>query len=224
VSIADWPAGEGPREKLLARGCGALSDAELIAIFVRTGSRGKSALDVSRELLRVYGGIHGLLTVDQRVACRQSGFGKIRYATFHAALELSRRHLAERMRDVDALTSPQAARAYLSARLRDRPYEVFGCLYLDTRHRPINFEELFRGTIDGASVYPREVVRAALANNAAAVILAHNHPSGVAEPSSADQSLTHRLKAALALMDVRLIDHIIVGDGESVSLSERGLL
>ncbi len=224
MSIADWPAGERPREKLLARGPGVLSDAELIAIFVRTGTRGKTAVDISRELLRVYGGIRGLLTADQQVACRQAGFGRIRYATLQAALELGRRYLAERMREVDALTSPQAARTYLKSRLRDLPYEVFGCLYLDTKHRPIHFEELFRGTIDGASVYPREVVRTVLANNAAAVILAHNHPSGVAEPSSADQSLTHRLKAALALVDVRLIDHIIVGDGESVSFSERGLL
>ena len=224
MSIADWPAGERPREKLLARGPDVLSDAELIAIFVRTGTRGKTAVDISRELLQAYGGIRGVLTADQQAACCQAGFGRIRYATLQAALELGRRYLAERMREVDALTSPQAARTYLKSCLRDRPYEVFGCLYLDTKHRPISFEELFRGTIDGASVYPREVVRTVLANNAAAVILAHNHPSGVAEPSSADQSLTHRLKAALALVDVRLIDHIIVGDGESVSFSERGLL
>ncbi|MDA9982162.1 DNA repair protein RadC [Gammaproteobacteria bacterium] len=224
MSIADWPAGERPREKLLARGPGVLSDAELIAIFLRTGTRGKTAVDISRELLQVYGGIRGVLTADQRTACSQAGFGRIRYATLQAVLELGRRYLAERMREVNALTSPQAARTYLKSCLRDRPYEVFGCLYLDTKHRPISFEELFRGTIDGASVYPREVVRTVLANNAAAVILAHNHPSGVAEPSSADQSLTHRLKAALALVDVRLIDHIIVGDGESVSFSERGLL
>jgi DNA repair protein RadC len=224
MSILDWPVGERPREKLLARGAGVLSDAELIAVLIRSGARGKTALDVSRQLLETHGGVHGLLTATATAACRQAGFGKARYATLQAALELSRRYLAERMRHVDALTSPGAAREYLSARLRGLPYEVFGCLYLDNKHRPTAFEELFRGTIDGASVYPREVVRTVLEKNAAAVILAHNHPSGIAEPSCADQSLTHRLKAALALVDVRLVDHIIIGRGAQVSLSERGLL
>jgi DNA repair protein RadC len=223
MTILDWPVGERPREKLLARGAGVLSDAELVAILIRSGTKGKTALDVSRQLLQAHGGVRGLLTASPRT-CRQPGFGATRYATFQAALELSRRYLAERMRKEDALTSPQAARAYLNARLKNRPYEVFGCLYLDTKHRPISFEELFRGTIDGASVYPREIVRTVLEYNAAAVIVVHNHPSGVAEPSSADQSLTRRLKAALALVDVRLIDHIIVGDGAAVSFSERGLL
>lgn len=223
MTILDWPAGERPREKLLARGAGALSDAELIAILIRSGTRGETALDVSRQLLETYGGVRGLLNATP-ASCSRKGFGSTRYATLQAALELSRRYLAERMRSENALTSPQAARAYLDARLKDRPYEVFGCLYLDTKHRPISFEELFRGTIDGASVYPREVVRTVLEYNAAAVIVAHNHPSGVAEPSIADQSLTRRLKAALALVDVRLIDHIIVGDGTAVSFSERGLL
>ena len=223
MTILDWPVGERPREKLLARGAGVLSDAELVAILIRSGTKGKTALDVSRQLLQDHGGVRGLLTASPGT-CRQPGFSVTRYATFQAALELSRRYLAERMRKEDALTSPQAARAYLNARLKNRPYEVFGCLYLDTKHRPISFEELFRGTIDGASVYPREIVRTVLEYNAAAVIVAHNHPSGVAEPSSADQSLTRRLKAALALVDVRLIDHIIVGDGAAVSFSERGLL
>ena len=223
MPISDWPAAERPREKLLARGAGILSDAELVAILIRTGTRGGTALDVARRLLDDYGGVRGLLTAGP--ASRSgTGFGPAGYAALQAALELSRRFLAERMRCEDALTSPQAARAYLNAALRDRPYEVFGCLYLDTKHRPIGFEELFRGTIDGASVYPREVVRSVLECNAAAVILAHNHPSGIAEPSSADQTLTRRLKAALALVDVRLIDHIIVGDGAAVSFSERGLL
>jgi len=223
MTILDWPAEERPREKLLARGAGVLSDAELIAILIRSGTRGKTALDVSRQLLDTFGGVRGLLNAAP-ASCSRKGFGNTRYATLQAALELSRRYLAERMRNENALTSPQAARAYLNARLKDRPYEVFGCLYLDTKHRPISFEELFRGTIDGASVYPREVVRTVLEYNAAAVIVVHNHPSGVAEPSIADQSLTRRLKAALALVDVRLIDHIIVGDGAAVSFSERGLL
>ena len=224
MSIVDWPSRERPQEKLLSYGPGLLSDAELIAILLRTGSRGKTAVDVARDLLQSYGGLRGLLTADRFSICRHRGLGGTKYAILQASLELGRRFLAERMQDVDALTSPQAARAYLRAKLRDLPYEVFGCLYLDTKHRPIAFKELFRGTIDGASVYPREVVRTVLATNAAAVIVAHNHPSGVAEPSAADQALTQRLKAALALIDVRLIDHIVIGEGDSVSFSERGLL
>ena len=220
----DWPTQERPREKLLTHGPSHLSDAELIAILFQTGPRGKTAVDVGRELLSVYGGLRGLLTADRLSICRHQGLGDTKYAILHAALELGRRFLAEQMQDVDALTSPQAARAYLKAKLRDLPYEVFGCLYLDTKHRPIVFKELFRGTIDGASVYPREVVRTVLATNAAAVIIAHNHPSGVAEPSAADQALTQRLRSALALVDVRLVDHIVVGERDSVSFSERGLL
>ena len=224
MPISDWPLQERPREKLLSRGPGSLSDAELLAVFLGTGSRGRTALDVARELLLLHGNLRSLLTADQADVCRVAGFGASKYAALQAALELGRRYLSERMQGVDALNSPQAARAYLKARLRDLPYEVFGCLFLDTKHRPITFEELFRGTIDGASVYPREVVRTVLAKNAAAVIVVHNHPSGVAEPSSADHSLTRRLKSALALVDVRLLDHIVVGDGELVSFSERGLL
>ena len=224
MPITDWPAQERPREKLLSKGPDSLSDAELLAVFLRTGTPGRTALDVARELLLLHGGLRGLLSADQVDACRIAGFGAGKYATLQAALELGRRYLSERMQRVDALNSPQAAQAYLKARLHDLPYEVFGCLFLDTKHRPITFEELFRGTIDGASVYPREVVRTVLAKNAAAVIVVHNHPSGVAEPSSADHSLTKRLKSALALVDVRLLDHIVVGDGELVSFSERGLL
>ena len=224
MPISDWPLQERPREKLLSRGPGSLSDAELLAVFLGTGSRGRTALDVARELLLLHGNLRRLLTADQADVCQVAGFGASKYAALQAALELGRRYLSERMQGVDALNSPQAARAYLKARLRDLPYEVFGCLFLDTKHRPITFEELFRGTIDGASVYPREVVRTVLAKNAAAVIVVHNHPSGVAEPSSADHSLTRRLKSALALVDVRLLDHIVVGDGELVSFSERGLL
>ena len=224
MSITDWPLQERPREKLLTHGPGYLSDAELIAILFQTGPRGKTAVDVARELLSAYGGLRGLLTAERLSICRHKGLSNTKYAILHASLELGRRLLAEQMRDVDALTSPQAARAYLKAKLRDLPYEVFGCLYLDTKHRPIVFKELFRGTIDGASVYPREVVRTVLSTNAAAVIVAHNHPSGVAEPSAADQALTQRLRSALALVDVRLVDHIVVGERDSVSFSERGLL
>ena len=224
MSIMDWPSQERPREKLLTHGPGHLSDAELIAILFQAGPRGKTAVDVARELLSTYGGLRGLLTADRLSVCQHEGLGNTKYAILHASLELGRRLLAEQMQDVDALTSPQAARAYLKAKLRDLPYEVFGCLYLDTKHRPIVFKELFRGTIDGASVYPREVVRTVLSTNAAAVIVAHNHPSGVAEPSASDQVLTQRLRSALALVDVRLVDHIVVGEKDSVSFSERGLL
>lgn len=213
-----------PHEKLLAHGPETLSDAEILAILVRTGSRGRSAIDVAKNLLLTYGGLRALLSADQNSMCSHQGFGTAKYVTLQAALELAQRFLAERMRYANALTTPHAARAYLRSRLRDLPYEAFCCLYLDTRHRPITFEELFHGTIDGAAVYPREVVRTVLANNAAAVIVAHNHPSGAAEPSAADQRLTQRLKAALSLIDVRLIDHIIIGDTETVSFSERGLL
>ena len=224
MPIHYWPTAERPREKLLQRGAAALSDAEVLAIFLRAGVPGSSALDLARDLILEFGGLRAILIADRERLCRFKGIGSARYAELQAVLELGRRILAERMTRADALCSPLAARSYLLARLRDRPYEVFACLYLDTKHRPLEFEELFRGTIDGAAVYPREVVRAVLAHNAAAVIVAHNHPSGVAEPSAADESLTRRLQAALALIDVRLLDHIVVGDGETVSFSERGLL
>lgn len=224
MSIVDSPAPARPQDKLLTQGPESLTDAEIVAILVRTGSHGRSAIEVAKDLLLTYGGVRALLSADRNSACSHKGFGNASYATLQAAVELAQRCLAERMCHANALTSPQTARTYLQARLRDLPYEAFCCLYLDTKHRPITFKELFRGTIDGATVYPREVVRTVLANNAAAVIVAHNHPSGVAEPSAADQNLTRRLKAALALVDVRLIDHIVIGDGETVSFSERGLL
>lgn len=224
MSIIDRPTPSRPQDKLLAEGPDRLTDAEIVAILVRTGPEGRSAIDFAKELLLTHGGLRALLRADRSSACSHKGFGRAKYATLQAALELAQRFLAERMRHADALTSPQAARAYFKCKLRDLPYETFCCLYLDTKHRPIAFKELFRGTIDGATVYPREVVRTVLANNAAAVIVAHNHPSGAAEPSAADQNLTHRLKSALALVDVRLIDHIVIGDCEAVSFSELGLL
>lgn len=224
MSIRHWPASERPREKLLARGAGTLSNAELLAIFLRTGTRGKSALDLGRELLRRHGGLRGLLGADEREFTAVAGLGRAKYAQLQAALELARRHLKEDLERVNAITSPSATRRFLAAQLRDLPHEVFSCLYLDTRHRVIGFEELFRGTLDGASVHPREVVKRVLAVNAAAVIFAHNHPSGVAEPSDADRRLTRRLADALSLVDVRVLDHFVVGDGEAVSFAERGIL
>jgi DNA repair protein RadC len=224
MSIRDWPESERPREKLLKSGAQALSEAELIAIFLRTGTRGHSALDVARELLKQFGSLRALLTAPQASLCKAPGMGAVRYATLQAALELARRHYLEVMRSGPALLNPQATRDYLRVRLRDLPHEVFCCLYLDNRHRVIAFEELFRGTLDGASVHPREVVKHALAHNAAALILAHNHPSGVAEPSQADELITRRLKEALNLVEIRVLDHLIVGDSRCESFAERGLL
>ncbi len=223
MAIKDWPADDRPREKLLRRGPGALSDAELLAIFLRTGVAGKSAVDLSRELLDDFGGLRPLLEADIAGFCAAKGLGSAKYAQLQAVLEMGRRHLDAGLRRGEALENPAHTMRYLSARLRHYPYEVFAGLFLDNRHRVIAFEELFKGTIDGASVHPREVVRQALAHNAAALIFAHNHPSGVAEPSSADVNITRKLKEALGLIDVRVLDHIVVGD-ESVSLAERGLL
>ncbi|WP_018869163.1 MULTISPECIES: DNA repair protein RadC [unclassified Thioalkalivibrio] len=223
MAITDWPAGERPREKLLERGAAALSDAELLAIFLRTGVTGKSAVDVARDLLSRFGGLRPLLQADEAGFCAAPGLGQAKYAQLQAVLEMGRRHLEADLERGEALTSPAATRRFLSARLRDYPFEVFGALFLDNRHRVLAFEELFRGTIDGASVHPREVVRRVLHHNAAAVILAHNHPSGVAEPSRSDALITRRLSEALSLIDVRLLDHLIIGD-TAVSLAERGEL
>lgn len=224
MPITDWPVAERPREKLLARGAAALSDAELLAIFLRTGVSGKTAVDVARELLSQHGGLRALLAAERETLCSTPGFGDAKYAQLMAALEIGRRHLGETLARGAALESTRDTRAYLQARLRDLDREVFCALFLDNRHRVLVFEELFSGTFNGTAVYPREVVRRALRHNAAAVILVHNHPSGVAEPSRADETLTARLKEALALVEVRVLDHLVVGDGEMVSFSERGLL
>jgi DNA repair protein RadC len=224
MGIRDWPSDERPREKLLTRGAGALCDAELLAIWLRSGRRGQSAVDLAREVLRNFGSLRKLLAADRQRFCALPGLGPTRFAELQAAIEISRRQLAETLRTGPSLASPRATREYLIARLRDLEHEVFCCLYLDNRHRLIEFEQLFRGTIDGASVYPREVVKQALQWNCAAVIIAHNHPSGIAEPSLADERITLRVRDALALVDIRLLDHIIVGDGASVSLAERGLV
>jgi DNA repair protein RadC len=224
MSIRDWPDDERPREKLLARGAAALSDAELLAIFLRTGIPGHSAVDLARDLLTRYGGLRHLLEADEASFCEGPGLGMAKYVQLQAVMEMARRYLEETLQRGDALQSVADTRRYLTAKLRHEPHEVFGCLFLDNRHRVIHFEKLFQGTIDGASVHPRHVVKRALHHNAAAVILAHNHPSGVAEPSRADEQITLRLKEALALIDVRVLDHFIVGDGESISFAERGLL
>ncbi len=224
MSLRHWPESERPREKLLRQGAAALSEAELLAILLQTGAPGHSALDVARELLSEVRSLRGLLTAERGTVCRVRGLGAAKYALLQASLELSRRHYAELMQSGPALANPRATREFLRARLRDRDHEVFCCLFLDNRHRVISFDEVFRGTIDGASVHPRDVVKLALARNAAAVILAHHHPSGVAEPSQADELITVRLREALALVDIRVLDHIVVGDGACVSFAERGLI
>ena len=224
MSITEWPEDERPREKLLKRGANALSDAELLAIFLRTGVAGKSAVDLARDLLAELGGLKGLFSANEKSFCAVKGLGKAKYSQLQAVLEMSRRYLGEEIKDRDLLTSPEATRAYLKTQLHHHAREIFACLFLDNRHRVIRYEELFQGTIDGASVHPREVVRRALEVNAAAVIFAHNHPSGVTEPSQADLRITQRLKDALALVDVRVLDHLIIGEGDAASLAEQGLL
>jgi DNA repair protein RadC len=224
MSIKHWPAAERPREKLLMRGAAALSDAELLAIFLRTGVRGKSAVDLARELLVEFGGLRPLLEADLQRFCRGSGLGEAKYVQLQAVLEMSSRHLQQGLERGDALTSPAQTRRFLSSRLRHLEREVFMVLYLDNRHRMIAFEELFKGSINSAEVHPRELIKRVLHFNAAAVILAHNHPSGIAEPSQADREITQRLRAALALVDVRLLDHMVVGDTEVISLAELGCL
>lgn len=223
MPITDWPLEERPREKLLTQGSESLSDAELLAIFLRTGIRGKTAVDLSHDLLKGFNGLRQLMKADIDTFCEYPGLGQAKYAQLQAVLEMARRYLFEGLQRGDSLTSPEETRQFLSSQLRDYPHEVFAVLFLDQRHRVIHFEEMFRGTIDGASVYPREVVKKSLEFNAAAVIFAHNHPSGVAEPSQADERITKRLKDALALVDIRVLDHFVVGD-EVVSFAERGLL
>jgi DNA repair protein RadC len=224
MTIRDWPEDERPREKLLARGASALSDAELLALFFGSGRRGQTAVDLGRELLTKHGSLKALLELEPSALAAHAGLGAAKACRVHAALELGRRYLASELQRPNALAHPAACADYLRARIGAYPYEVFACVFLDNRHRVIAFEELFRGSIDGASVHPREVVRRCLAHNAAAVIFAHNHPSGVAEPSQAYRDITAELKRALALIEVRVLDHFIVGAGKPLSLAERGML
>jgi DNA repair protein RadC len=224
MSIADWPAGERPREKLLQRGVAALSDAELLAIFLRTGVTGKSAVDLARELLARFGNLTQLFSASKKEFCGIHGMGQAKYVQLQAVLEMSRRALHEEMQCGDALNSPRAVREYLQLLLRTRQQEVFIAIFLDAQHRVIATEELFQGTLTQTSVYPREVVKRALAHNAAALIFAHNHPSGVAEPSESDRLLTDALRQALQLVDVRVLDHFIVAGAACLSFAEIGAL
>lgn len=222
MNIREWPVQDRPREKLLQRGAAVLSDAELLAVLLGSGVAGRNVLDVARGLLVRFGGLRPFLEADRRAVLREPGMGEVKYAQLQALLEIGRRYLDEGITRAAALEDPQAVRRYLKSMLRHEPSEVFGCLFLDTKHRPLAFEVLFRGTIDRASVYPREVVRRALMHNAAALILCHNHPSGNSEPSKEDVHLTLSLKRGLALIDVRVLDHIIIGDGEPLSMVEHG--
>jgi DNA repair protein RadC len=223
MAISDWPVEDRPRERLLALGAGALSDAELLAVLLRSGVRGKSAVDLGRELLQQFGSITRLLE-DGPARATLKGLGEAKRAQFAAAIELARRATKEELKSGAALTSPGAVRDYLRLAIGARPYEVFVCMWLDAQHRVIRFEEPFQGTLTQTSVYPREIVKAALACNAAAVIFAHNHPSGVAQPSQADELLTANLKEALALVEVKVLDHFIIAGNQAISFAERGLL
>lgn len=224
MAISDWPEDARPREKLLKLGAQALTDPELVAVFLRTGVPGKSAVDLARELIERFGGLAGLVRAGQRAVCEAPGLGPAKYSQLAAVVEMARRTFLAEMRTGDALTSPDAVRDYLRLTLAGRDHEVFVCVFLDTQHRVLAVEELFRGTLGQTSVYPREIVKRALAHNAAALIFAHNHPSGVAEPSGADRQLTRQLAEALALVDVRVLDHFIVAGPTSLSFRESGEL
>ena len=224
MGIADWPLRERPRERLLEQGAAGLSDAELVAVCLRSGIRGKSAVDLARELIGRFGGLAALLACDLPSLLQVKGLGAAKAAQLVAVLELARRSLREGLNSGSALTSPGAVRDFLRLTLGARDHEVFVVLFLDAQHRVLSSAELFRGTLTQTSVYPREVVKAALAANAAAVIFAHNHPSGVAQPSQADELLTRQLMEALALVEVRVLDHFIVAGNQTLSFAERGLL
>jgi len=224
MAMSQWPLSERPREKLIDRGPAALSDAELLAIFLRTGLPGLSALDLARKLIAHFGSLKALLDASYDSFCSFSGMGAAKYAQLQASLEMSKRYFMEQMRVQDVVRSPEDCRRYVALALGAKKREVFACMYLNAQHHILDFEELFQGTIDTAAVYPREVVSRALNIGATAVILCHNHPSGVAKPSMADRQITQRLVDALELIDVRVLDHLIVAGSAVTSFAESGLL
>ena len=224
MTIKSLPAATRPREKLLAQGAASLADAELLALLLRTGVRGHGVLDMAQALLARFGGFAGLLSADLEALAGVRGLGPAKRAELAAVLEMARRSLAQQLAAAPVFDSPGAVRQFLALHLAELPHEEFAVLFLDAQHRLIEMKTLFRGTLAQTSVYPREVVKEALARNAGAVVLAHNHPSGLAEPSRADELLTQSLKSALALVDVRVLDHLVIGRGAIVSLAERGLL
>ncbi|MFL0803467.1 MAG: DNA repair protein RadC [Agarilytica sp.] len=222
MAITDWPTQDRPREKLCNQGAHTLTDTELLAIFLRTGCAGKSAVDLARELILTFGNLRGLLEASKEQFCQGYGLGSAKYAQLQAVLEMAKRHLAEDLRENDTLNSSHAVKTYVKARMRHLPHETFAVLFLDSQHQLITYDELFNGTIDAATVYPREVAVQALHHNAAAVIFAHNHPSGNSQPSTQDVELTQTLKESLDLLDIRTLDHLIVGEGEVYSFAEHG--
>lgn len=224
MSIKQWPKNERPRERLLMAGASALSDAELLAIFLRTGSKGNSVMELSRKLLHKFGSLKSIMNASQSEFCQFPGLGSTKYVQLQAIMELAQRHINSKLRERDIISCPADTVRYLQMQLSSYQHEVFGCLFLDNRNRVVAYEELFRGTINGANVHPREVVKCSLQHNAAAVIFAHNHPSGEAEPSQADIDVTLQLKKCLALVDIRVLDHLIIGQGVSSSLAELGKL
>ena len=224
MNIKNWPQAERPREKLLQYGAQSLSDAELLAIFINSGYRGTNAVDLSRHMLKESRGLRNLLDQDSNITAKFKGLGKTKWVLLQAALELGRRYLEAGLNRRSVLHNPDQTKRFVCAWLQQNKQEIFACLFLDNRHRVICREELFSGTIDGANVYPREVVKRALYHNAAALIFAHNHPSGVAEPSRSDQQITLKLRDALALVDIRVLDHLVIGDNQAVSMAELGLI
>jgi DNA repair protein RadC len=224
MKISEWPENERPRERLLARGPQLLSDSELLAVLIGCGKRGITAVDVARRLIKDFGSMSEFLCADKRRCLKQFGIGPAHYASMQAALELARRHYGHAIRSDSSVAAPKDMRSFVLTQLRDKPYEVFCVLHLDVHYGLIDFQELFRGTTDGASIYPKEVVREVIARNAFAVIFAHNHPSGTAEPSQADKLVTRRLRDALALIEVKVLDHLVVGETRCVSFADRGLI
>lgn len=224
MAIPDWPESERPREKLIKNGAASLSDTELLAIFLRTGMVGKSAVDLARDLLKQFGSLTNLFAADQRAFCQLPGMGAAKYTQLQAVLEMAQRALGDKLTSGDIMDSPELVRNYLRLTLQNKEHEIFFCIFLDTKNRVIATEELFSGTLTQTSVYPREVVKRTLHHNAAAIIFAHNHPSGVAEPSQADKTLTTSLKQTLALIDVKVLDHFIIGNGTTMSFAENGLI
>ena len=225
MALLDLPADARPREKLLARGSMALSDTELLALLLRTGMKGKDVFALAKELLDGFGGIAGLLHAGAEDLRKVKGLGgPAKRAELLAVLELARRAMAQQLRERQVFSSPDGVKQYLQLHLARQPHEVFAVMFLDAQNRLIDLEVMFRGTLTQTSVYPREIVLRALQRHAASVVLAHNHPSGTVQPSRADEALTHTLKAALALVDVRVLDHVIVAPGNALSMAERGLL
>ncbi|MFZ6658927.1 RadC family protein [Undibacterium sp. TJN19] len=224
MAINEWPEDQRPRERLIKHGASALSDAELLAVFLRTGVAGKSAVDLGRDMISQFGSLSGLFAASIKDFSAIHGLGSAKYAQLQAVLELAKRAISEELQQHTSLSSPQAVKNYLQLLIGNKTYESFAVLYLDIKNRLITTEELFRGTLNHASVYPREVLKNALHHNAAAIILAHNHPSGSCEPSSADINLTQTLKQALTLVDIRVLDHFIVANPNVYSFAEHGLI